>query len=63
MYSSYKSGHRRGTAILISNQVHYKHISETKDKEGLYVMIIGRIEGLMVALFSIYAPPGSDWLF
>ena len=43
--SSYKSGHRRGAAILISNQVQYEHISETKDKEGRYVMIIGRIDG------------------
>uniref|UniRef100_A0A3P9LA26 Reverse transcriptase domain-containing protein n=1 Tax=Oryzias latipes TaxID=8090 RepID=A0A3P9LA26_ORYLA len=62
-YTSYKSGHRRGSAILISNQVQYEHISETKDKEGRYVMIIGRIEGSLVTLFSIYAPPGSDWQF
>lgn len=60
-HSSYKSGHRRGSAILISNQVKYEH--ETKDKEGRYVMITGRIEGLMVTFFSIYAPPGSDWTF
>uniref|UniRef100_A0A671WUY0 Reverse transcriptase domain-containing protein n=1 Tax=Sparus aurata TaxID=8175 RepID=A0A671WUY0_SPAAU len=26
-------------------------------------MITGRIEGLMVTFFSIYAPPGSDWTF
>lgn len=62
-YSSYKSGHRRGSAILISNQVQYEHISEKKDKEGRYVLITGMIEGLMVTLFSIYAPPGSDWNF
>ena len=52
-YSSYKSGHRRGSAILISNKVQYEHISENKDKEGRYVMITGKIEGLMVTLFSI----------
>lgn len=62
-YSSYKSGHRRGSAILVSNQVQYEHISEVKDKEGRYVMITGRIDGLIVTLFSIYAPPGSDWTF
>lgn len=33
-YSSYKSEHRRGSAILISSQVQYEHISEIKDKEG-----------------------------
>ncbi len=49
-HSSYESGHGRGNAILISNQVQYEHISETKDKEGRYVMIIGRIEGLKVGL-------------
>ncbi len=26
-------------------------------------MITGRIEGLMVTFFSIYAPPGIDWTF
>lgn len=62
-YSSYKSGHRRGSAILVSNQVQYEHIIEVKDEEGRYVMITGRIDGLMVTLFSIYAPPGSDWTF
>ncbi len=62
-YSSYKSGHRRGSAILVSNQVQYEHISEVKDKEGRYVMITGRIDGLMVTFFSIYALPGSDWTF
>ena len=62
-YSSYRSGHRRGAAILISNQIQFEHISEIKDKEGRYVMVIGRIDGVIVTLLCIYAPPGSEWSF
>lgn len=31
-FSSYKSGHRRGVAILISKQVNFEKMSVTKDK-------------------------------
>ena len=31
-------------ATLISNAVNYEHISEHKDKEGRFVMVIGKIE-------------------
>lgn len=33
-YSSYKSGHRRGVATLISQKRPFEHLSETSDKEG-----------------------------
>ena len=61
--SSYKSGPRRGVAILISRTVNYEHISEIKDKEGRFILIIGKIEGTIVSLLNVYAPPGSDWSF
>lgn len=35
--------------------------SEYKDKKGRFVMIIGKMEGTLMSLFSVYAPPGSDW--
>lgn len=57
--SSSESG--RG-ASLISHQTEYEHISEMKDK-GRHVMVVGRMEGLMAALFHTYAPPGTDWSF
>lgn len=61
--SNYKNGHRRGVAILISGNVQYENVSEIKDKEGRYIMIRGRLEGTLVTLFNIYAPPGSKWEF
>lgn len=61
--SSYKYGHRRGVAILISNQVNYEHLSEKKDKEGRFICIKGKINGTQVTIFNIYAPPGSQWSF
>ena len=61
--SSYKSGPRRGVAILISHTVNYEHISDVKDKEGRFILIIGKVEGTVVSLLNVYAPPGSDWAF
>lgn len=34
-FSSHGSGRRRGVAILISSALHYEHIAEHKDKEGV----------------------------
>lgn len=51
--SSYRSGHRRGVAILISNLLKYEHLMK----------IAGRMEGTEITLLNVYAPPGSEWLF
>ncbi|KAF7642082.1 hypothetical protein LDENG_00264990 [Lucifuga dentata] len=61
--SSYKLGHRRGVAILISSGLNYEHIAETKDVSGRYVKVTGRIEGNEITLLNVYAPPRSEWLF
>lgn len=47
-YSSYKSGHRRGVAILISHKVHFEKVKELKDKEGRYILVEGKIEGVEI---------------
>lgn len=62
-FSSHGSGRRRGVATLISSAVNYEHVSENKDKEGRFVMVTGRIGGLLVSLLNVYVPPGSDWSF
>ncbi|MBN3318674.1 CAPS2 protein, partial [Atractosteus spatula] len=54
-FSSYKSGHRRGVAILISQKVQFELLTEVKDKEGRYVLVL--------TLLNVYAPPGSDFNF
>lgn len=61
--SSYKSGHRRGVAILLSSALVYEHMAEFIDKEGRYAMITGKIDGSLVSLLNVYAPPACDWAF
>lgn len=38
-HSSYKSGHRRGVATLISKRFPFEKTSEIKDKEGRYLLV------------------------
>ena len=61
--ASYKLGRRRGVSILISNKINFEQLKTLKDKEGRYVLVKGRLEGELVSLLNIYAPPGSDWGF
>ena len=61
--SSYKAGHRRGVAILISNNTSLEPIFEKKDKEGRFIFVRGNLGGSLVTLLNIYAPPNSDWKF
>lgn len=61
--SSYKPGRRRGVATLISAKLTFEKLSETKDKEGRYNMVIGRIDGVEVTLLNVYVPPGAKWAF
>lgn len=61
--SSYKGGHRRGVATLISNTLNYEHILTMQDESGRFVKTTGRIEGIEITLMNVYAPPGSEWTF
>lgn len=61
--SSYKAGHRRGMAILISNKTSFKPTFEKKDTEGRFILVRGNLRGSLVTLLNIYAPPNSDWKF
>lgn len=61
--ASYKKGHRRGVAIIVSTKLTFDKIKELSDREGRFVMVKGKLEGEMVTFLSVYAPPGSDWGF
>lgn len=61
-YSSFKQG-RRGVATLIGNSVKFEINKEIYDREGRYVVIKGKMEGQMVTLINVYAPPDSDKTF
>lgn len=62
-FSSYKSGHRRGVAILISSKLNFEKVFEMGDKEGRFILVRGNIDGNPVTLLNVYAPPGSDVSF
>ena len=38
-FSSYKSGHRREVAILISNRLNFEKVFEMGDKEGRFILV------------------------
>lgn len=61
--SSYANGHRRGVAILISNKICFESLFEKKDTERRYVFLRGNLNGSLITLLNIYAPPNSDWSF
>lgn len=62
-YSSCKTGRRRGVAILLPNSVHFELLSETKDKDGRFVMVKGKIDQQEVTLLNVYAPQDGDRVF
>lgn len=62
-FSSHKSKHKRGVAILISNRVSFEKMYEEKDEDGRYVLVRGMIEGSVFTLISVYIPPGSTFSF
>ena len=53
-YSSYKGGCRRGVVTLISNMIQFDCEKELKDKEGRYIIVMGRLENEPVTLINIY---------
>ena len=62
-YSSCKSGHRRGVATLISQQIPFEQVSETSYKEGKYVVVSGKIHDVIITICNVYASPGSNFAF
>ena len=62
-YSSCKTGSKRGMAILMPNKVHFELQSETKDKEGRFIMVKGKVDDKDVTLLNVYAPPGNNKTF
>lgn len=59
-YSSFKTGHKRGVAILLPNSVHFEFLSETKDRDGRFIMVKGKLDEREVTLLNVYAPPCSS---
>ena len=47
---------KAGVAILISDKMHFKTKTITRDKEGHYIMIKGSIQEEDITIVNIYAP-------
>lgn len=62
-FSSYGLGHRRGVAILIANRLKFEKTFELKDGDGRYILVRGVVDGKMISLMNVYAPPGSEFDF
>ena len=61
--SSHVTGNKRGVTILIRSTVNYEHILHKKDREGRNVLVKGKLDGSLITLLNVYAPPNSDWSF
>lgn len=48
---------------MISGNVVYEHVTQITNKEGTFILIKGKIEGVLITMFNVYAPPGSGWEF
>lgn len=55
-----KQSNKRGLVTLIRNAVIYLDIY---DREGRYVVVKGKMEGQMVTLTNVCAPPDSEKTF
>lgn len=54
--SSYKSGHRRGVAILISSTLNFEHVSDQQDDKGRFIKVTGRINSIEITFLNVYIP-------
>lgn len=53
--ASYKKGHRRGVAIIVSTKLTFDKIKELSDREGRFVMVKVKLEGEVMTFLSVYA--------
>lgn len=61
--SSYKHGSKRGVVILISKKLNFECTHIKKDPDGRFVLICGNLQGVLVTVLNVYAPPMSEWNF
>ena len=47
-YSSFKTGHKRGVAVLLHNSLNFELVKEIRDSEGKYIVVQGRIENTTI---------------
>lgn len=60
VYSSSYGTQKRGVAIIIQPHIAFKEEQYISDKEGRFVLVIGKIESITVSLLNVYYPPESS---
>lgn len=62
IFSSSFNSKRRGVATIIKSHIPFEKTKCIQDKEGRFVMVIGKIETTEISLINVYYPPeeGSD---
>lgn len=48
---------------MMPNKVHFELQSETKDNEGRFIMVKGKLDNKVVTPLNVYVPPGSNKTF
>lgn len=56
-FHSTHSSYSRGVSVLISATISYECIQQRVDREGKYVFILCKLNGLMCIIAAIYIPP------
>ncbi len=60
-YSSYRKGNRRRVAVLISNSVNFRLISEFSHKEDHYVLVKAFLDQKEVTFVNVYISPDQEY--
>ena len=63
IYSSSYTSSRRGVATIIKNHVPFQQTKTIVDKEGRFVLVLGKIENVEITLINIYYPPDEKAQF
>lgn len=64
IYSSSYGSKKRGVAIIIQPHVAFKEENYITDKEGRFILVVGKIESITVSFLNVYYPPeiGLDFM-
>lgn len=60
VYYSTFSAKTRGVAIVIKNDIPFRHTSTIADKNGRYVLVTGELHAIPIILLNIYGPNHDD---
>uniref|UniRef100_A0A667Z4X2 exodeoxyribonuclease III n=1 Tax=Myripristis murdjan TaxID=586833 RepID=A0A667Z4X2_9TELE len=57
IYSSSYGSKRRGVAIIIQPYIAFEEENYIADKEGRFILVVGKIDSITISLLNVYYPP------